>query len=236
MGPLIVTGERPLRLAVFDMDGTLIDSQDLIVTAMQEAFDGVGLPAPDRVGMLSVVGLSLPLAMEVLVPEAGAAAHADLTARYRAAFLRQREEMGAEAMAPLYPGARAALERLAAQDDLLLGVATGKARRGLNHTLTSHDLGRFFHTTQTADDHPSKPDPSMLMRCLAETGADAGRAVMIGDTDFDIRMGRAAGFATIGVAWGYHPVARLEAAGADIVIGGFAELDAALDRLLGIAA
>jgi phosphoglycolate phosphatase len=97
--------------------------------------------------------------------------------------------------------------------------------------LAVHGLGHVFATTQTADAHPSKPHPSMLLAALAETGADAGGAVMVGDTEFDIAMGRAAGLATVGVSWGYHPRARLEAAGADLIIDDFAELDAALERL-----
>jgi phosphoglycolate phosphatase len=110
-------------------------------------------------------------------------------------------------------------------------VATGKARPGLDHALALHDLAGYFATTQTADAHPSKPDPSMLHAALAETGATAARGVMIGDTEFDVAMGRAAGFATIGVAWGYHPRARLEAAGADVIVDAFDALDAALGRI-----
>jgi phosphoglycolate phosphatase len=136
-----------------------------------------------------------------------------------------------DGVAPLYPGARAAVERLAAEPGTLLGIATGKARRGLDHLLLAHDLGRYFATAQTADRHPSKPDPSMLLAALAETGAGAGEAVMIGDTAFDVAMGRAAGMATIGVAWGYHPRERLRDAGADMIVESFDALDDALQRL-----
>jgi phosphoglycolate phosphatase len=113
----------------------------------------------------------------------------------------------------------------------MLGVATGKSRRGLSHILDAHGLNAHFVTTQVADDHPSKPHPSMLLAALAETGTEAARAVMIGDTTFDIEMGLAAGMATVGVAWGYHPVAELAAAGADTVIARFDDLVPALDDL-----
>jgi phosphoglycolate phosphatase len=219
------------RLVVFDVDGTLVDSQHLILAAMDGAFGALGHPTPARELVLGVVGLSLNEAMAALVPHLPPAQALRLADNYRQAFVGQRAAGSDAAHAPLYPGALAALERLAAVPGTLLGVATGKARPGLEHVLAAHDLARFFATTQTADAHPSKPHPSMLLAALAETGADPARAVMIGDTAFDVAMGRAAGMATIGVAWGYHPRARLEAAGADLVIDDYAALDAALARL-----
>jgi phosphoglycolate phosphatase len=217
------------RLVVFDVDGTLVDSQHLIVDAMAHAFRAAGHPMPDRAAVLAVVGLSLPVAMAELVAHLPGADPEALAGHYRGRFLAQGA--GGAGVPPLYPGARAALDRLAAEPGTLLGVATGKARRGLDHIVAAHGLGGLFATAQTADGHPSKPDPSMLRAALAETGAEAGRAVMVGDTEFDVLMGRAAGMATIGVAWGYHPRERLAAAGADLVIEDFGALDAALARL-----
>jgi phosphoglycolate phosphatase len=219
----------PLRLVVFDMDGTLIDSQDFIVEAMTRAFTAMGRPAPARPEILSIVGLSLPEAVARLAPEMDARAVEEGAELYKRSFIALREERGGEASAPMYPGAREALERLQPRDELFLGVATGKARRGLDHAFRAHDIGHFFHTSQTADDHPSKPHPSMLQAALRETGVEPGNAVMVGDTSFDIEMGRAAGFRTIGVSWGYHPVSALSAAGADLVIDGFDALDEALN-------
>ena len=221
------------NLVVFDMDGTLIDSQHVIVDAMTRAFAGIGLPAPARDRILSIVGLSLQEAMTDLAPDLPESDTRALVALYVEGFVAQRAAGGAASHAPLYPGARAALERLAATSGTLLGVATGKARRGLEHSFEAHGIGDFFVTTQTADAHPSKPHPSMLHTSLAETRCEAAGAVMIGDTEFDIAMGRAAGFATIGVAWGYHPRPRLEAAGADLIIDSFDALDAALAALRG---
>jgi phosphoglycolate phosphatase len=224
------------KLAVFDMDGTLIDSQAVIIAAMADGFAAAGMPAPTPEETLSIVGLSLPEAMRALRPDAPEDLVAALVAGYRAAFVAMRAKSGGEAQSPLYPGARAALDLLAARGDLRLGVATGKARRGLDHAIDVHGLGGMFHSLHCADDHPSKPHPSMLHACLADTGAKASGAVMIGDTEFDIAMGRAAGMATIAVAWGYHPVARLCAAGADVVIDRFADLAPALDALWAEAA
>ena len=114
---------------------------------------------------------------------------------------------------------------------MVLGVATGKSRRGLDHILAAHALQGAFATCQVADDHPSKPHPSMVLAALAETGVDPSMAVMIGDTSFDMEMGRSAGVATLGVSWGYHPVADLLGAGATRVIDGFAALVPALDQM-----
>jgi phosphoglycolate phosphatase len=221
----------PTRLVVFDMDGTLIDSQHLIVAAMSRAFAAIGRPAPDRERVLSVVGLSLPEAMTALAPQLAPEDIFALAAHYREGFVAQRASGGSAAHAPLYPGAREALDRLAGEPETLMGVATGKARPGLEHSFAAHGIGGYFATTQTSDGHPSKPHPSMLLRALQETGCEARHAVMIGDTEFDIVMGRAAGFATVAVAWGYHPRARLEAAGADVVIDRFDDLDGALEGL-----
>jgi len=218
-----------LKLVIFDMDGTLMDSQDFIHVAMRYAFEKAGHPAPHKADVLATVGLSLDAAVNVLLPDLDAAENKRTVDLYRHSFIELREKMGAEAKAPLYPGALAALERLHAVDEILLGVATGKARKGLDHAYNSHDIGHFFETSQTADTHPSKPHPAMLHQTLRDTGVEATRAVMVGDTEYDMEMGRAAGFKTIGVSWGYHPVSRLGAA--DVIIDDFAELDAALAEM-----
>lgn len=220
-----------LKLVVFDMDGTLIDSQVLILEAMRRGFEDAGLAPPSDAEILSIVGLSLPEAVRALRPAMDAEQAPHVAEGYKRNFIRLREEMGGEAAAPMYPGARDALDRLATHDHVLMGVATGKARRGLNHAFRAHDLGRYFLTSQTADEHPSKPHPSMLEAALFETGTEARAGVMIGDTEFDVAMAKSAGMAAIGVAWGYHPVSRLRAAGADVVIETFEALDAALQEI-----
>ncbi|GKY89191.1 HAD-IA family hydrolase [Sinisalibacter aestuarii] len=222
-----------LRLVIFDVDGTLIDSQNLIVAAMTDTFGAVGRPVPPRAEVLQIVVLSLELAMARLAPDLDAAGIDALVAAYRAAFLRLRSQTGGEAASPLYPGARAAIEALHARPEVLLGVATGKARRGLDHAFAAHGLDRFFVTRQTADTHPSKPHPAMIEAALAETGVEPPRAVMVGDTSYDIAMARAAGVAAIGVSWGYHAAEALLAAGAAQVIDGFGALEAAIDTIWG---
>ncbi|MGF1447167.1 MAG: HAD-IA family hydrolase [Pikeienuella sp.] len=219
-----------LKLVIFDVDGTLIDSQASILAAMTGAYRARGLPCPSREAVLSIVGLSLPQAMARLSPELPAAEHHALADAYKSTYRSQREAGTGEAEALFYPGALATLTRLDTAGHLL-GIATGKARRGLDHMLDTHELRHRFVVTQTADDAPSKPAPGMVLNCLAATGVAAADAVVVGDTEFDMEMARAAGARAIGVAWGYHERARLNRGGAETVIDRFAELDAALAAL-----
>ena len=215
---------------IFDVDGTLIDSQAFILQAMTAAFAAQGWPVPPREAVLSIVGLSLHHAIDRLAPGLSPERLDAVVNDYRAAFMALRAETGGEAASPLYPGARAALERLHGRG-VTLSVATGKARRGLDHALDGHGLRGFFVHTQTADDAPSKPDPGMILNALRATGVSPGRAVMVGDTSFDMEMARAAGIRAIGVRWGYHPPEALTAAGAAAVIDHFDSLDAAIGAL-----
>jgi len=217
------------RLAVFDVDGTLSDSQHHIHAAMTHSFAAQGLAPPDLAKVRAIVGLSLPLAVARLVPGADAGQLAALVEGYKQSYFVARSAEPA----PLFPGAAEMLHRLAARGDVALGIATGKSRRGLDALLAHFDLAGVFVTCQVADDHPSKPHPSMLLAALAETGVAAGDAVMIGDTTFDIEMARAAGVAGIGVEWGYHVPLALAQAGAARMVADFAALEAALDGLWG---
>jgi phosphoglycolate phosphatase len=205
-----------LKLVVFDCDGTLVDSQHMIVAAMERAFGGFGLPAPGRTAILSVVGLSLEQAVRRLVPVANAADVTALAEAYKAAFGDLRK--GKAHDEPLYPGVRETLRTLAAEQDVLLGVATGKSRRGLAAVLEREGLTDLFVTLQTADTNPSKPHPGMLLSAMAEAGAEPHRTLMVGDTTYDVGMARDAGVRAIGVGWGYHPASELEAAGAHRVM------------------
>lgn len=213
----------PLSIAIFDVDGTLIDSQHHIHGAMMAAFTALDLPPPTLEATRSIVGLSLPVAVAELAP-AGAPVR-DIVEAYKGYFNAQRSNEAA----PMYQGALACLDHLGAREALLLGVATGKSRRGLDLMIDLHGLHGRFQTLQTADGNPSKPHPDMLMKALAETGTGAAQAVMIGDTSFDMAMGRAAGMQSWGVAWGYHPVDALREAGANRIFENFDSLTVALD-------
>lgn len=219
-----------LKLVVFDVDGTLVDSQDDIVSAMTTTFEAIGEPVPSRTDVLGIVGLSLHAAFEKLSP-ALYKNHGDaLVEGYKSSFMTSRKLRNSTESSPLYPGALEALERLYAQDHILLGIATGKSRRGLDHLLDAHDLRRFFVTTQVADDHPSKPNPSMLIRCMYDAGVSAAHAVMIGDTSYDMDMAANAAMASVGVSWGYHTSETLQAR-ASVLVDDYADLDAALNKI-----
>lgn len=220
----------PLRLVIFDVDGTLIDSQAFILAAMRGAFAEAGLPVPADAAILGIVGLSLPEAITRLHPVGSEPEIFDMVELYKGNFIRIRKELGGEAVAPLYPGTRAALEALA-EAGVLMAIATGKARRGLDHALDAHRLRHFFSASQTADDAPSKPAPGMVLNCLSATGVEARNAVMLGDTSFDALMARAAGVPALGVAWGYHAPEELHAAGVTEVLDHFDALPEALGRL-----
>jgi len=218
-----------MKLAIFDVDGTLVDSRAMITASMQQAFDAEGLAVPSHQNMLSIVGLSLLDAMRTLVPEADAARHERLAAAYKQAFSANRSA-GAHTE-DLFEGAHALLAKLHARDDVLLGLATGKSRRGVAHLIEKHGFEGWFATVQTADDHPSKPHPSMIVAAMAETGLDPAAVIMIGDTSFDMAMARAAGASAAGVAWGNHPAVDLERAGAHMIARDFNELQAQLESL-----
>ena len=241
VSPLVQTTEkqppspREPGLVVFDCDGTLIDSQHMIVGAINKAFADNGFPPPRPEQTRSIIGLSLDEAVRSLVQTCGIEGAASrlpqLTEAYKEAFFTlRRDRVFAE---PMYEGARAALEALDRQDHILLGIATGKSRLGLHKVLEREMLSSFFMTLQTADDAPSKPHPGMLHRAMDQTGIEAHRTVMIGDTSYDIEMAINAGVHAVGVVWGYHSAETLRAAGAHFIAEDFIELQAWLEEKMG---
>ncbi len=219
-----------MKLVLFDCDGTLVDSHHNIATAMRQAFEAVGVPYPGDEATRRVIGLSLPEAVRPLAPEAGPEVWNRLSDAYREAFfaLRQRPDFHE----PLFPGAREALEALAERDDVLLGIATGKARRGLDVLLERFGLRDFFATTQTADDAPSKPHPGMVLKAMEETGADPSRTVLVGDTTHDMLMAANAGTRGLGVEWGYHPPGELRRAGAREIASRFNDVPPLVEKVI----
>lgn len=196
------------RLAIFDCDGTLVDSGATIHRALAKAFEVHGLACPPPSVSRKVIGLSLAEAMAALAPGAD---HAALSQTYKEAFLAMRR--GGQVEEPLFDGILPLLDAMES-DGWLLAVATGKSDRGLRHCLESHGIHARFVSLQTADRHPSKPHPGMALAAIAEAGADPRSSVVIGDTSFDIGMALAAGAGAIGAAWGYHEPEELAAAGA----------------------
>ena len=214
------------NLIVFDCDGTLADSQHLIVQAMRLTFQSAGLAIPERTEILRTVGLSVPEALLMLAPDQYPDARNELARLYREWCMNLRRQPNWEE--PMFEGAASLLFSLAAKDDVLLGLATGKSRRGVDRFIEQNGLHGMFVTLQTADSAPSKPHPAMLLQAMEEAGATPETTVMVGDTSYDMIMAACANVAGIGVSWGYHAAAELKRSGAKAVVHSVPALGALL--------
>lgn len=199
------------RLAVFDCDGTLVDSGATIYAALTKSFEQNGIEVPPPNAARKVIGLSLVEVMRVLVPDAPNERHRDLAEDYKRAFMGLRA--AGQVDEPLFEGVIELLDALEA-DGWSLAVATGKSERGLKYCLEEHGIHARFVSLQTADRHPSKPHPSMVEQAILDAGASPGTTIVVGDTSFDMAMAVAAGATAIGAAWGYHEPQELIDAGA----------------------
>jgi phosphoglycolate phosphatase len=215
------------KLAVFDVDGTLVDSRKAIYDTMQEAFGRMGQPCPPYDHARKVVGLDLAEALNHLAPGFDPEARDRLVENYRTVF----REMHADPafVEPLYAGAADLLDRLRAEG-WLIAMATGKSRAGVETIVRMHGWADLFDSTHCASDGPGKPDPAMLLAAMEVLRADRADTIMIGDTAHDMRMAIAAGVHAQGVSWGFHTVDEIVAGGATDVSHSFAELSAALER------
>ncbi len=221
-----------MNLIIFDCDGTIADSQHMIIAAMEKAFAAQNLQPPAKSEVVGVIGLSLGLAVSKLLklPNPHPDVVNDLTQGYKFAF---RELIKDPAnVEPLFEGAHEFILNLSARDDLVLGVATGKSTRGLLRLLEKENLLHHFQTLQTADDHPSKPHPAMIETAINEMGVKHQNTIMIGDTTFDVDMAKAAGIKAIAVTWGYHPLEELQQAGPNALVDNFESLALAIEEIL----
>ena len=218
----------PLRLALFDCDGTLVDSHRTIQAAMMTAWEAEGLGPLDVDRLIALVGLSLEEVLQQLLPDADSVQLDRLLKAYRAAFVANRSDP--TLWEPLFPRALEALDALEGAG-MVLGIATGKTRGALQTVLELHGLADRFLTIQTPDVAPGKPNPTMVLQAASAVGVSPADTVVIGDTVFDIQMARAAKSRSVGVAWGYHDADMLAAQGADRVVDDFADLPHAVADL-----
>lgn len=201
-----------MKLVLFDCDGTLVDSAAVIHRCMELTFADFGMPQPAFAATKSVIGLTLNLAIARMLQRDVNLEIEAMTARYKEHFLAYRQQGGP--LEPLYDGIAQLIDGLALEPKTILGIVTGKSRRGLAMILAHHGYERTFVTIRTADDCPSKPHPAMVLECCAETGISPAATYVIGDSVYDIEMAKAAGAAAIGVSWGYGAPEQLRAAGA----------------------
>jgi phosphoglycolate phosphatase len=216
-----------MKLAVWDVDGTLVDSRELIFDCCRHALARAGLPEPSYDAVRQVVGLSLGPALAVLAPSLGPDQIGAVEDSYKARFHHHRARPGFHE--PLYAGAGETLRRLRA-DGWRMAIATGKSRPGVEAIVRMHGWADLFDSTHCADDGPGKPHPAMLLEAMRASGAAPAQTVMIGDTAHDMRMAKAAGVRAQGVSWGFNTAAELHAAGADHVVDDFIYLNKKLNE------
>jgi phosphoglycolate phosphatase len=204
---------RPCKLLIFDWDGTLADSAQQIVSAMQQAILGLQLPPRRDEEIRVLIGLGLNECLQILYPEIEVGSLRGLLEGYRKQWVS-----GGGSEAPLFSGALDAVQRLHAQG-YRIAIATGKARRGLDRSLRHHpELSQLVINSRCADESASKPDPLMLTQLLEAEGLTADQALMIGDTSYDMAMASAIGMRAVGVACGVHdPVRMLKAGGHSVI-------------------
>jgi len=192
------------ELMVFDWDGTLMDSTGGIVRAIQAASRDLGFEVPTDLQAAWVIGLSLDEALAHLVP--------DLTDRDRSRYLdRYRYHyLTSDAELKLFDGVVPMLENLSEQG-VMLAVATGKSRVGLDRALKASGLGSYFAVTRCADETHGKPNPQMLYEIMGDLATQPDAVVMVGDTSHDLTMAANAGVHGLGVTYGAHPETELRA-------------------------
>jgi len=195
---------RRFDLLVFDWDGTLMDSTGAIAQSIQLACADLGLRVPQTDEARQIIGLGLAEALHILLPDLAPTDYPRLVERYRHHFLGQDHTL------PLFDGVADTIAALH-QADYRLAVATGKSRKGLERAFDQSGLRKFFHASRCADEGHSKPHPGMVLELMACCGVDAERTLMIGDTSHDLQMALNAGVAGVGVAYGAHSVASLQA-------------------------
>ena len=189
-------------LLIFDWDGTLMDSQAKIVSAMGAAFNSLGFVAPDELDIRNIIGLSLDEAILRLDSTLPREDRLRLAEAYRQGFNETT------ITASLFPNTIATLDRCLAQG-FELAIATGKSHAGLQSALEETELLNYFKSVRTADRCESKPSPAMIEELLWENDVVPDRALMIGDTSFDLQMARNAGVRAIAACYGAHSRAEL---------------------------
>ncbi len=205
-------------LAVWDVDGTLVDSRAIIFECCRYALVQLGFVEPTYDEVRQIVGLSLEPALAILAPGLDADQVVRAAEAYKDRFREHRRTPGF--VEPLYEGALETLHRLNAEG-WVMAIATGKSRAGVDSIVALNGWQDLFVSTHCADDGPGKPHPSMVLEAMKASGFKPEHTIMIGDTSHDMRMAKAAGVRAQGVSWGFHTTAEMQVAGADHVADDF---------------
>jgi phosphoglycolate phosphatase len=216
--------KKPFDLLIFDWDGTLMDSETHIVACLEVAMREVGVEPRPADELKQVIGLGLYEALAALMPEKEAALHQQATEAYRRFFI-----YGDATPSELFPGVEVVLQQLL-EEGFQLAIATGKSRRGLDKVMRQTQLASLFSLSRCADETFSKPHPQMLKEILTDLDVPAHRALMIGDTEFDLQMAANIGMPSLAVNYGVHSVERLQRHKPLTILDRFEELPGWLRR------
>lgn len=209
---------KPYQLIIFDWDGTLMDSTQHIINCMQLGIEQLDLPRLSDSTVSHIIGLGLNEAVYTLYPDLDDATRQELGQRYSQNWLSSNYE------APLFDNAQNLIKQLNDQE-LFLGVATGKSRRGLDKVLTSSALGQFFHATRCVDECHSKPHPQMVEELMDYLGVEPDQTLMIGDTSHDLQMAHNAGAHSLGISHGAHDRQSLQACQPQAIVNNLFEVE-----------
>lgn len=219
-----------MRLIIFDADGTLINSQAIILEGLNLTFRKFGHQEPSAQAMLATVGLTLDLLFAKLLDRP-----VDEEIRGMCVYYKKRSIdllKVPELQSQLYEGIDETIGILASQPETLLAIATGKSRRGLVRMIETFGYDGKFVALRTADDCPSKPHPAMILECCEIAGCDISQTVMIGDSNYDMQMAVQAGTKALGVSWGYQSVEALLQSGAHAIVDRPRDIPDAVDQIL----
>jgi phosphoglycolate phosphatase len=225
-----MTSSSPLRLAVFDLDGTLLDSANSIVTGVLDCWEVCGFPMPDSEQVRRIIGLPWDQSVRLLLPGAGDEEFALIGAYHDE--IRRGERTRPHREEGLFDGVIDLLDALE-EVGYLLAIITSRSSGRLNELLDAQGIGNRFISLKTTDNGPGKPNPFLMNQTLSETGVNREETVMIGDTTFDMLMARSAGTSAIGVSWGVHERDELQEAGALYVVDAMHELPTVIHRMTG---
>ena len=219
-----------MRLIIFDADGTLINSQAIILEGLNLTFREFGYPQPQKSDALATIGLTLDLLFAKLLNRAVDDEIMAMCVSYKrnAVELLSRPELHSQ----LYDGIDGVLATLSKQPETFLAIATGKSRRGLAKMIETFGYEDKFIALRTSDDCPSKPHPAMILECCEIAGCDASQTVMIGDSNYDMQMAVEAGAKALGVSWGYQSIEKLQQSGAQAIVYTPEEIPEAVDNVL----